>query len=164
MWGAIIGDLAGSIYEYDQFKKVQKISVNNLIEENAFFSDDTILTVAILDAILHDCNYEKYLKLYGKKCIDYKPDVNQYFNHPFSPGFINWLISESDGYSKGNGAMMRISPVAYLFDDEKELIENVRLATSPSHNTAEAIRSAEMISLIIFNARKGLTKERIIEK
>lgn len=52
MWGAIIGDLAGSIYEYDQLKKVKPIhGIDTLITEKSFFSDDTILTVAVLDAI-----------------------------------------------------------------------------------------------------------------
>ena len=53
MLGAIIGDLAGSIYEYDQVKQVRPVKLNNIIEENSFISDDTILTIAIADAILN---------------------------------------------------------------------------------------------------------------
>ena len=53
MLGAIIGDLAGSIYEFNQSKNAQPITVRNLISEDNFFTDDTILTVAILDAILN---------------------------------------------------------------------------------------------------------------
>ena len=60
MWGAIIGDLAGSIYEFDQTKKVTPVTVNNIIEDSSFYSDDTILTIAILDAYLNDKDYEKY--------------------------------------------------------------------------------------------------------
>ena len=56
MWGAIIGDLAGSIYEYDQTKKVTPVNINNLIEKSSFYSDDTILTIAMLDAFLNDKN------------------------------------------------------------------------------------------------------------
>ena len=58
MWGAIIGDLAGSVYEFEQIKKVSHITLDTLIQEKSFFSDDTILTIAILDAILNDKNYE----------------------------------------------------------------------------------------------------------
>lgn len=165
MWGAIIGDLAGSIYEYDQIKKVSKIdSIDKLITSKSFFSDDTILTVAILDALLNDKNYEKYLRLYGNKYQNLKPNAEPYFEKMFSPGFINWLNSNENGKSIGNGAMMRISSIGYMFNDEKEIIENVRLATIPSHNTSEAVSSATIIALIIFYARKGLNKEEIINK
>lgn len=58
MWGAIIGDLAGSLYEYDEFKsgknlerRLEVLKKDKLLEENCFYSDDTILTIAILDAI-----------------------------------------------------------------------------------------------------------------
>ena len=64
MYGAIIGDLAGSIYEYDQTKKIKNIKVNEIIEESAFYSDDTILTIAIADAILNGGDYGKYLRQY----------------------------------------------------------------------------------------------------
>ena len=67
MFGAVIGDLAGSIYEYDQIKTAHEVSINNIIEEDAFFSDDTILTIAILDAILSKKDYGEKLKEYGKK-------------------------------------------------------------------------------------------------
>ena len=64
MYGAIIGDLAGSIYEYDQINKVKSIKMNKLIEDNAFYSDDTILTMAILDAILNNIDYDIVLISY----------------------------------------------------------------------------------------------------
>lgn len=59
---------------------------------------------------------------------------------------------------------MRVSPVGYMFDSEKEVRENSRLATVPSHNSEEAIRNAETIALIIYYARNGLSKEEIINK
>jgi len=164
MWGAIIGDLAGSIYEFEQYKKVTKININNLIEENSFFSDDTILTVAILDAILNDCDYEQYLKEYATKYMIYKPDFNPYFKTPFSPGFTKWVNSDEIGYSTGNGAMMRVSAVGYLFDNEEDIIKHAKLATISSHNTEEAINCATIVAMVIYLARKGLSKEQIIEK
>lgn len=164
MWGAIIGDLAGSIYEYSQTKKIAEINVNNLIEENSFFSDDTILTIAIIDAILNDKNYEKYLKKYGKKYEQYKPDFTPYFKTTFSPGFQKWINEEIQGASIGNGAMMRISPIGFLFDNENDVKIQSKLATIPSHNNEESINCAETIALIIFYARKGLKKEEIIKK
>lgn len=164
MFGAIIGDLAGSIYEYSQIKGIQKIEVKDLICDKSFFSDDTILTIAILDSILNNIGYEESLKKYTKNYIDYKPNYKPYFKSTFSPGFIKWSEGKRKGDSIGNGAMMRISSVGYLFNNEDDVIINSRLATIPSHNTIEAIDSATIIALIIFYIRKGLSKEEIINK
>lgn len=164
MWGAIIGDLAGSIYEFNQTKKITPITVKNLIEENSFYSDDTILTIAILDAYLNDKDYEKYLKEYAIRFLDYKPNYQPYFQRPFSPGFIKWATSNIEGKSNGNGAMMRISPIGYLSSTEEELITNTTLATTCSHNTDEAISAATIIAKFIYLAQKGFSKEDIFEK
>lgn len=164
MYGAIIGDLAGSIYEFEQTKSIEKISIHNLIENNAFYSDDTILTIAIADAILNDKDYEKYLRYYIKKYSSYKPDFEPYFKTTFSPKLMKWSISDSIGHSAGNGAMMRISPIGFMFDSEEEVIENAKLATIPSHNSEESIDAATKIALVIFYLRKGLSKEKIYNK
>ena len=164
MWGAVIGDLAGSIYEYEQIKGVKKVESKEIIPDNAFYSDDTILTIAVLDAIMHDKDYEKYLKLYGNKYSTFKPNIEPYFEKVFSPGFIKWCEGEKEGVSTGNGAMMRISPVGYMFNSEKEVKENSKLATIPSHNSKEAIDAAEKVALIIYYARKGFSKNQIIKK
>ena len=164
MYGAIIGDLAGSIYEYNQTKKIEPVTINNLIEENSFYSDDTILTIAIADAILNGKDYEKYLKYYNKKYKDYKPNFKPYFKTSFSPGLINWSEGKKEGNSTGNGAMMRISPIGYLFNTEEDIIRESKLATIPSHNTSEAILSSKTIALVIFYLRQGFTKEEIYHK
>ena len=164
MWGAIIGDLAGSIFEFEQTKAVKNICSDEIIPNNAFYSDDTILTVAIIDAILGDRNYEKSLRKYGNLYIDYKTDYKPYFKNSFSPNFIKWLKSNYNGTSSGNGAMMRISPIAYLFNDEETIRENVRLATIPSHNSCEAIFYSTLVALIIFYFRNKLSKEEVIKK
>ena len=70
MFGAIIGDLAGSIYEFEQVKKAHSVEMQNILENDSFFSDDTILTIAILDAVLSKQGYEKKLKEYGKNMRD----------------------------------------------------------------------------------------------
>ena len=164
MLGAIIGDLAGSIYEYDQIKNFKPVKINNIIEHNSFISDDTILTIAIADAIINNASYEDKLKEYVLKFENVKPTYSPYFKTMFSPGFISWAKSNIQGKSCGNGAMMRVSPIGYLFNSEQEVITNSYLATIPSHNTPEAIECAKTIALIIFYARKGLTKQEIINK
>ena len=164
MYGAIIGDLAGSIYEFEQIKKIKNITTNKIIDEKAFYSDDTILTIAIIDAILNDKNYEKYLKKYIIKYQNYKPNFKPYFNTSFSPNLIKWCNLGVNGVSRGNGAMMRISPVGYMFDTEEEVRKNALLSTIPSHNSKEAIDCATLIALMIFYLRKGYSKKEVFEK
>jgi len=124
MWGAIIGDLVGSIYEYGQIKKISEIKLGeSLLNEKSFYSDDTILTIAILEAILNQNDYDVVLKKYVKNYLDYHPDFEPYFKSGFSPSFIKWAVGDEQGKSIGNGAMMRISPVGYLFDSEEEVIK-----------------------------------------
>lgn len=164
MLGAIIGDLAGSIYEYDQIKNHKSIQINNIIEDNAFISDDTILTMAIADAIINKKDYGATLKDYALEYQSHLPQHKPYFKTVFSPGFIKWAKSDQQGTSTGNGAMMRISPVGYLFDAEEDVIKNSYLATIPSHNTPEATECARTIALIIFYTRNGYSKQDIIKK
>ena len=172
MYGAIIGDLIGSIYEYDEFvdsennivnlkRRLEILTKEDLIISNSFYSDDTILTIAILDSILSKTSYKENLKKYGLNNKNNVPLDRPYFKYMFSPGFIKWCNSNEVGTSIGNGAMMRISPIGYLFDTEEEVLVETKLATMPSHNSELAIRSAEIVSLIIYLGRKGLKKEEI---
>ena len=105
MYGAIIGDLAGSIYEYNQTKEIKNIVKNEIIEENSFYSDDTILTIAIMDAIMNNKDYEPYLKNYIKKYSSYRPNYTPYFKSSFSPNMIKWANGDISLQSKGNGAL-----------------------------------------------------------
>lgn len=164
MYGNIIGDLAGSIYEYGQIKKVSPITIDKLITDDSFISDDTILTVAMIDAILNDKKYEEKLREYGLRYENFvKPNL-PYFEKSFSPGFTKWIHGNFEGQSCGNGAMMRIAPIGYLFNSLEEVEEQTKLATIPSHNSKEAIECATIIAKIIFLARKGFSKDEIIKK
>lgn len=164
MIGAIIGDLAGSIYEYGQIKRVKRVDINNIIEEESFVSDDTILTIAVADAIVNQRDYSSTLREYAMKYKDKIPTGIPYFKSMFSPGFVKWAEGDSVGTSCGNGAMMRVSPVGHLFNNEDDVIKNAYLATIPSHNTEEAIECAKIVALIIFYARRGMSKDDIIAK
>ena len=164
MYGAIIGDLAGSIYEYEQLKKIKPVRIKNIIEKNSFYSDDTILTIAVLEAVLNDKIYEKYLRDYIMKFSNYKPNFTPYFDTAFSKKTIDWSKQTANGTSKGNGAMMRISPIGYLFNKEEDIINNAYLATVPSHNSKEAITSATTIALMIYYFRNGMSKNDVYKK
>ena len=164
MYGAIIGDLAGSIYEFDQIKGIHYPNKKILLEDQSFFSDDTILTIAIMDAIINNGNYEDYLRKYINNYKDYKPDFKPYFNSSFSPGIIKWSNGSYMGTSTGNGAMMRVSPVGYLFNNEEDVINNAFLSCIPSHNSKEATECSIKIALIIYYLRQGLSKEEVFKK
>lgn len=164
MLGAIGGDMAGSKWEFPQLSGVRPVVVDGLWDDDSFYSDDTILTMAILEAILHSLPYEETLRKYGEEYRNYTPKFSPHFEKAFSPGFERWLDGKAEGTSAGNGAMMRISPVGYLFDNEEEVRYQARLATMPSHNSDEALRCAEMVALIILWARQGVAKEEIMER
>lgn len=164
MLGAIYGDKAGSIYEYEQIKTIRPVVVEQLIQKESFYSDDTIETIAVIDAIINNKDYEQTLREFILNNIQYKPDFKPYFKTSFSPRTIMWAKGVGRNDSIGNGAMMRISPVGYLFDSEEEVIENARLVTIPSHNSKEAIESASVIALMIYYFRNGLTKEEVFHK
>lgn len=164
MYGNIIGDLAGSIYEYEQVKSINPIKVNKLISKYSFISDDTILTIAILDAIINNKDYGEKLREYGLKYEDFIKLNIPYFKKTFSPNFLKWVHGTSEAQSCGNGAMMRIAPIGYLFDTLDEVEKQCRLATIPSHNCKEAIDCATLVAKIIFLARKGHSKDKIIKE
>ncbi len=129
-------------------KGKRKVKIKSIIEDNSFFSDDTILTVAIADAIINNKTYETTLKEYAIKYGNKIPQNTPYFKTMFSSGFTEWAKGNYQGQSSGNGAMMRVSPVGYLFNTEEDVIKNSYLATTPSHNSKDAINAAQIIALI----------------
>jgi ADP-ribosylglycohydrolase len=174
--GAIIGDVAGSYYEIleakqrknygtprDYDEKVKILDRNTpLFHEKSSCTDDSILTCAIYDAIVNgNCEYEKYLREYGLR--EYNNGLDIYGRGRFGHGFVKWLLGETEGYSYGNGASMRISPVGFLFDSMEEVINNARLATIPSHNDEDAIKGAESVATSIFLLRHGFSKKDVID-
>ena len=168
MLGAVIGDLAGSIYEYDEFKSKKKnidkrmeiLNKDNLIEKNSFYSDDTILTIAVLDAILEGKDYETVLREYGLKYYQDVPNTKaNHFKYMFSPEFIKWCRGKSEGKSMGNGALMRVSPIGYLFNDLDTIYEETKKATIPSHDSPLAIVSAQSLNTLIYMGRRESSKE-----
>lgn len=169
MIGAIIGDVAGSYYEVlettqertyeDRIKILDKETP--LFREESSYTDDTILTCAIYDAIKNgNCEYEKYLRSYGLKEINL--GVDKYGRSRFGKGFVNWLNGDYVGESFGNGCAMRISPVGFMFDSSEEIKEESYKATIPSHNHPDSIKGAEAIAIMIFLLRTGYSKEQAL--
>ena len=174
MLGAIIGDVAGSYLEVLEVNEIknghrsydERIKIldrnNPLFTDDCSCTDDSILTMAIYDAIVNgNCEYEKYLREYGLREVN--EGIDLYGRSRFGSGFIKWLEGNFQGESYGNGAAMRIGPVGYLFGTIDEVKEQVRLATVPSHNHIDAIKGAEAVAVTIFLLRTGHSKEDVYE-
>lgn len=172
MYGAIIGDFIGSLYEYKEFLDSRKQTINiqrrkdsslekDLFKDNCFYSDDTILIMAILDSIINKKDYEETLKKYAKNNSLFSKTEEKTFPNPFSKRFLDWCDNTELNNSIGNGASMRISPIAYLFDDLETIEREVIKCTCTSHNSKEAIDGALAVASSIFMARKKKSKEDI---
>jgi ADP-ribosylglycohydrolase len=150
MLGAIIGDIIGSTHEYDNRIKTKDFE---LFPEGSTFTDDTVLTVAVADSLLNNIPYsESFYKW-----------VSKYPNRGYGQQFFQWVISkDKKPYgSKGNGAAMRVSPIAWYFDTEKEVLEEAKRSAEITHNSKEGIESVQAVAIAIFMARKGKSKEKI---
>ena len=158
MLGAIIGDVIGSYYEVLEIQAMKNKTPRKYLErreildknvplftENSSVTDDSILTCAVYDAIINGhCDYEKYLREYGLREIQCGADM--YGRGRFGKGFVEWLKHNNEGTSWGNGAAMRISAVGFCFDDLEEVKRNAYLATIPSHDHPEAIKSSNLFT------------------
>jgi ADP-ribosylglycohydrolase len=149
MIGAIAGDIIGSIYENRPIKTKRF----PLFDKRCRFTDDTVLTAAVADAILSGQPYEQSLREIGRR-------------HPqagYGGSFIRWLYSDDPQpyNSWGNGAAMRVSPVGFAFSTEEEVLQQARKAAEVSHNHPEGIKGAQATALSVFLARTRISKEQI---
>jgi ADP-ribosylglycohydrolase len=152
VYGAIAGDIIGSLYEGRPIKTKQF----NLFDRKAVFTDDTVLTAATAYAILYDLPYGEAYKKFGRAY----PARGYGFN------FQNWLASTiSKPYgSFGNGSAMRVSPVGWAFTTAAEVLEQARKSAACTHNHPEGIKGAQAVALAVFLARRGKAKKDIREE
>jgi ADP-ribosylglycohydrolase len=149
MIGAIAGDIIGSVYEHDGIKTKDFPLFHPACE----FTDDTVLTVAIADAILSGQPY-----LHSVRAI-----ARRHPNAGYGASFHRWLHSpDSRPYNSwGNGSAMRVSPVGFAFSSEDEVLTQARLTAEITHNHPEGIKGAEATALAVFLARKTRDKALI---
>jgi len=149
MLGAIAGDIIGSVYEWKNIK-TKKFS---LFSDNCFFTDDTVLTVALADSILTGTPYADNLKAFFR----------QYPGRGYGGSFSEWAQSDASGpyNSYGNGAAMRISPAGYAYDDLRTVLDKAAEFTAVTHNHPEGIKGAQATAAAIFLARTGKSKDDI---
>lgn len=151
MLGALIGDIVGSVFE----RAPHKSKKFDFITGNSRFTDDSVLTIAAADAILHDYGYMEAFKYWGRS----------YPRAGYGDRFFRWCISDNkeQGESFGNGSAMRVSPVAWAFDTLDEVRAEAKRSAEPSHNHPEGIKGASAVAAAVFLARSGKSKEEIKE-
>lgn len=145
MLGAIIGDIAGSKYEFNNTFDYDF----EMFGEGCDFTDDTICTVAIADAILNGRSYQESLLDW---CRHYPSPKGAYGGR-----FAGWIRSlDPQPYNSfGNGSAMRVSPVAWLFDDLSQVLEEAEKTALPTHNHPEGIKGAKAVAHAIWHFRKN---------
>jgi ADP-ribosylglycohydrolase len=151
MIGAIAGDIIGSVYEWNNIKTTDF----ELFSEDCFFTDDTILTVALADSILTGTPYLENLKTFYR----------WYPGGGYGGSFHAWAQSQDSAPygSWGNGAAMRIGPAGYAFDDLDTVLRKAKAFTKITHNHPEGIKGGQATATAIFLARTGESKAAIRE-
>ncbi len=149
MIGAIAGDIIGSVYERSPIKTKDF----PLFGSGCRFTDDTVLTLAVADAILTGRPYLDAIREIGRRY----PDAG------YGGTFIHWLYSDDPGpyNSWGNGSAMRVSPVGFAFPTEAKVLREAAHTADISHDHPEGIKGAQATALAVFLARSGADKESI---
>jgi ADP-ribosylglycohydrolase len=151
MLGAIAGDIIGSRFEVIPTKSYEF----ELFSSLNTYTDDTVLTVAIADAILSGASYSSKLREYG---LDYP-------NAGYGGNFIQWIMGEIQGpyNSFGNGAAMRVSPVGFAYSSREKVLEEAKKTAEVSHNHPEGIKGAQATALAVFLAHQQASMNDIKE-
>ena len=156
MLGAIIGDIVGSRYEFDATNDYNF----ELFSDKNSFTDDTICTIAIADAVLKNRDYGESLHDWCRRYM--KPKGG------FGGRFRKWVESDNpQPYgSFGNGSAMRVSPIGMYFRDDKEVIEQARLSATCTHNHPMGIKGAQAVAWAIhcaINSSDGLVTPKALQ-
>ncbi len=161
MLGAIIGDMVGSVYEWNNLKSVDF----PFFVDRCFFTDDSIMTVAVADGLLSLCDEDlndddlvrgairASLVNYGRSY----PDAD------YGSNFKEWIFADEHfPYgSYGNGSAMRVSSTAYFASDLEGVLRLARLSAEVTHNHPEGIKGAQAVAGCIYLARIGEDKASI---
>ncbi len=166
MYGAFIGDIVGSKYEFNNIITKQF----PLFSPGCDYTDDTIMTVAVAKAIL--LSREEQFKRgengkgFQEFLIEVMQDFGRRYPHPtgaYGGSFAKWLRQKNPKPygSYGNGSAMRVSPCGLAAVTMEEALALARVSASVSHDHPEGIKGAEAVSAAVFLAKCGRTKEEI---
>ncbi|MDR2177467.1 MAG: ADP-ribosylglycohydrolase family protein [Treponema sp.] len=147
--GAIAGDIIGSVYEWHNVKTVDF----DLFCHKSTFTDDSVLTLATMDAILNQKNYAENYQLFGRN----------YPHRGYGGHFHSWIHSKNpEPYNSwGNGSAMRVSPVGWYGNSVEEVMAEAQKSAEVTHNHPEGIKGAQSTAIAIYLARKGKSKDEI---
>ncbi len=160
MYGAITGDIIGSQFEFDRGNKSREFE---LFGKKCEYTDDTVMTVAVAEALL-DAGKDADEKTIKEKLISsLKKWGKKYPYAGYGNRFKLWVLSDkSEPYgSYGNGSGMRVSSVGWLYDSMERTREVARWTAEITHNHPEGIKGAESTAAAIFMARHHAAFEEI---
>ncbi len=146
MLGAIIGDIVGSIYEFNNHRSKDFI----LLDNKCYFTDDSVMTIAIAKALLE--SKKDYSDL-SEKTVYYMQNIGRlYPSSGYGGNFHSWVFSlDPKPYNSfGNGAAMRVSACAWVGKNIDEVKKLSKMVTEVTHNHPEGIKGAEATAVAIF--------------
>ena len=154
MIGAIIGDTVGSRFEFNNIK-TKKFK---LLTKQSRLTDDSIMTLAVAEILQK--GYQEDSK---KIAATLRKWGTTYTQRGYGYLFYGWLYKKVEGpyFSCGNGAAMRISPVGWYAENEKQVKKWTKNITEVTHNHPEGLKGAEVTAMCVYYARTGKTKEFI---
>lgn len=168
MYGAILGDMIGSPYEFDMGNKSKEFP---LFSERSTYTDDTVMTIAVADALwdaqpirsYKDLKEENIEWIRNRLIRGMQGFGKRYPYAGYGGMFRHWLRSKDpEPYgSYGNGSAMRVSAAAWLFHDIDTVRSMARLSAEVTHNHPEGMKGAEATAAAIFLARTGKSKNEI---
>ena len=161
MFGAILGDIIGSAYEFDAYNCKSKDFP--LFSRRSTFTDDTVMTLAVADALMK-VGPEDGDNVIRAELVRSMQSIGRHYPYcGYGRRFIQWMFSDSpQPYdSCGNGSGMRVSPAGWFYNDMETVLRMARLTAEVSHNHPEGVKGAQAVASAIFLARSGKTKEDI---
>lgn len=157
MIGAIAGDIIGSRFEFNNHRS----KIFRLFSRKCFATDDSIMTLAIAKAVM---DWDDHKGVLSNLAVRYMRDIGQpYPNCGYGGRFLRWIYSDDPKPygSFGNGAAMRISPVAYVANSLEQVKVLSRLVTTVTHNHPEGIKGAEAVAVATYMALHDASKQQI---
>ena len=162
MYGAILGDIIGSPFEFDRGDKTKNF---DLFSEGCDFTDDSVMTIAVGEALLV-VGSEATVKEIEDAVASNMQDWGKRYPHAgYGGSFRHWLKENNPKPygSYGNGSAMRVSAAGWLYDSIERTREVARATANVTHNHPEGIKGAEATASAIYMARKESSKEEIKE-
>ena len=158
MYGAILGDIIGSPYEFDMGDKIKDFP---LFSEDSYFTDDTVMTLAVAEAFMGAPDDEDAIR--RRLVAAMQKWGRRYPGAGYGVRFSRWLESrDPQPYNSwGNGSAMRVSSVAWLYNDLDTVRRMARVSADVTHNHPEGVKGAEATAAAIFLARTGYSKAEI---